>query len=72
MDRDKLKSYIKEKFGTASKYAVALNVNRATITRYLDGSRTPDMEVAKKIVHESKGKITYQDIYGKDKYLGSA
>lgn len=69
MNGDKLLTYIKKKYGSVYKYSVALKISRATISRYIGGSRTPAMEVAKKIVHESNGEISYEDLYGKDQYL---
>ena len=51
---------------SVSKLAELIGIDRSTMTRYLNGERTPSMKVATRIVEYTNKEITYDDIYGKD------
>ena len=45
-------------------FAKRIDVAASTLSRWLSGDRTPRGAQARKIVTETEGKVTLQDIYG--------
>ena len=46
------------------KFAALIGVHHTTLSRWLDGKRTPLAAQARKIVEATKGKVNLEDIYG--------
>jgi len=59
---NKIRELIKKKFGTYSRLADFLKVNRSTITKYINGTRKPDYHMTK-MLEKALG-CTGEDIHG--------
>ena len=53
-----LGEYIKARWLTHEEFARLSGLDRVAVTRYLNGTRTPDREAAVKIEHATGGAIT--------------
>jgi DNA-binding XRE family transcriptional regulator len=57
-----IKGKIKLKFGSYGKLAKSMGVDRSTVTKWLNGSRSPNYHTAMKLTKILE--ITLEDIYG--------
>lgn len=57
----KLKEYLDKQCFVHARFAIKLGIKRSAFCRYVNGSRRPDKETAKKIKAESKGLVTEFD-----------
>jgi transcriptional regulator with XRE-family HTH domain len=57
-----LKTYLELKNINVKDFAEIVGVNSATISRYINWQRKPDIVIANRIVKATKGKVTHQDL----------
>ena len=62
---NKVKSQIRKKYGSYNYFAKNLGVDRSSITKWLNGSRSPSYHTAVRITRMLD--ITLEDIYGPTK-----
>lgn len=58
----RLDLYLARQDESATSFAKRAGVEPSTITRIMNGERSPSLEVAKKIVDASDGKVTFEDL----------
>jgi transcriptional regulator with XRE-family HTH domain len=59
----KLKSYLSDKNIKHSDFAEKLGVSQVTVTRYVNGKRTPSLGMARRIEDLTKRKVRISDWY---------
>jgi len=58
----KLEDYLKKKMIAVPDFAKTIGVNKGTIYNYINGDRIPTLDIAMKIVKETKGVVSYEDL----------